>query len=191
MQSCVPDCATGAEIAVPTSISLRDPVGGYFTRIVERRDGQSTVFVYKHKPIRGNFPQSTYAPGPAGPSTSLELYWGDIDTGAYAKAWTYLSRGVQSETAFVDGEKQNHPTNVELQGTLTGISSSHAAIVISHLITHDQRYGCRSWSGYYDMIRDANHWRIVAHTSHPKPAEIGELASTRWEPADRTGVPGV
>lgn len=168
MQGCVPDCATGAEIVVPTSITLRDPVDGYFTRIVERRDGQNTTFVYRHKPSRGSFPQSTYAPGPAGPATSLESYWGDIDTGAYAKAWTYLSPGAESETAFVDGEKQARPTNIELQGTLTGISSIHAAIVISRLITHDQQYGCRSWSGHYDMTRDASHWLIGSAHITPK-----------------------
>lgn len=164
MQGCVPDCAAGAEIVVPTSITLRDPVGGYFTRIIERRDGQSTIFFYTQKPTHGRFPQSTYAPSPAGPASSLESYWGDIDTGAYAKAWTYLSAGVESEAAFVAGEKEARPTNIQLEGTLTGISGAHATIVINRLITHDQQYGCRSWSGRYDMIRDSRHWHIgTAH----------------------------
>lgn len=160
MQGCVPDCATGAEIMVPTLITLSDPVDGYFTRILERRDGQNTTLVYRHRPARGSFPQSAYGPGPAGPAASLEFYWGDIDTGAYAKAWTYLVPGVESETAFVDSEKQARPTNVELDGSLTGITGVHAAIVISRLITHDQQYGCRSWSGHYDMVRAAGRWRI-------------------------------
>lgn len=168
MQGCVPDCATGAEIVVPTTIALRDPVNGYFTRIIERRDGQNTIFFYKHKPTRGSFPQSKYAPGPAGPSTSLEFYWGDIDTGAYAKAWTYLRPGVESETAFIDGEKAARPTNIELQGTLTGISGAHATIVINRLITHDRQYGCRSWSGHYDMTREASHWLIGSAHITPK-----------------------
>lgn len=166
MQGCVPDCAGGAEIVVPTSITLRDAVGGYFTRIIETRDGQSTVFFYKRKPTRGSLPQSTYAPGPAGPSASLEFYWGDIDTGAYAKAWTYLSPGVESEAAFVAGEKEAGPTNVQLEGTLTGISGDHASIVINRLITHDQQHGCQSWSGRYEMIRDS-HWLIG--TAHIRP----------------------
>ena len=163
VQGCVPDCASGAEIVVPTSITLRDPAGGYFTRIIETRDGQSTVFFFKHKPTPGSFPQSTYAPGPAGPSASLEFYWGDIDTGAYAKAWTYLSPGVESQAAFVAGEKESVPTNVQLEGTLAGISGDNAAIVINRLITHDRQHGCQSWSGRYEMIRDI-HWRIgTAH----------------------------
>ena len=166
MQGCVPDCATGAEIVVPTSVTLRDPVGGYFTRIIETRDGQNTVLVYRHKPTRGSFPQATYAPGPPGPSTSLELYWGDIDTGAYAKAWAYLSPGVESEAAFVAGEKEARPTNIQLEATLTGISGGRATIVINRLITHDQQYRCRSWSGRYELIR-GSHW--LMRSAHITP----------------------
>jgi hypothetical protein len=160
VQGCVPDCASGAEIVTPTLITLRDPVNGYFTRIIERRDGQNTIFFYKHEPTRGSFPQSKYAPGPAGPSASLEFYWGDIDTGAYAKAWTYLGPGLEPETAFIDSEKAARPTNIQLQGALTGISGADATIVINRLITHDRQHGCRSWSGHYDMTRGTRHWLI-------------------------------
>lgn len=168
MQGCIPDCATGAEIVVPTLITLRDPVDGYFTRIIERRDGQNTTFFYKHKPARGSFPQSSYAPGPVGPATSLEYYWGDIDTGAYAKAWRYLSPTVESEAAFVDGEKKARPTNIELLGTLTGISGNHATIIVNRLITHDQQRECRSWSGHYSMVRASGHWLIDSAQIAPK-----------------------
>jgi hypothetical protein len=168
MQGCIPDCATGAEILVPTLITLRDPVDGYFTRIIERRDGQNTTFFYKHKPARGSFPQSSYAPGPAGPATSLEYYWGDIDTGAYARAWTYLSATVESEAAFVDGEDKARPTNIELLGTLADISGNHATIVVNRSITHDQQYRCRSWSGHYSMDRAGGHWLVASAQITPK-----------------------
>jgi hypothetical protein len=168
MQGCVPDCATGAEIVVPTLITLSDPVDGYFTRIIERRDGQNTTFVYKHKPSPGSYPQGSYAPGPVGPATSLEYYWGDIDTGAYAKAWKYLSPAVESEAAFVEGENKARPTNVELLGTLTGISGNHATIVIQRLVTHDQQYGCRSWSGRYSMVQAGGHWLVASAQIAPK-----------------------
>ncbi len=168
IQGCVPDCVTGAEIAVPTLITLHDPVGGYFTRIIERRDGQNTTFAYKHKPARGTYPQSSYSPGAVGPASSLESYWGDIDTGAYAKAWTYLSPTVESEAAFVDGETKARPANIELLGTLTGISGNHATIVVKRLITHDRQYGCRSWSGHYSMVQAGQHWRIARAQIAPK-----------------------
>lgn len=46
IQNCVPNCASGTDTPVPTSITLLDPVDGYFTELVERRDGQTEVFVY-------------------------------------------------------------------------------------------------------------------------------------------------
>jgi hypothetical protein len=131
------------------------------------RWAEHNVF-YKHEPGRGSFPQSSYAPGPVGPATSLEYYWGDIGTGAYAKAWTYLSATVESEAAFVDGEKKARPTNIELLGTLAGISGNHATIVVNRLITHDQQYGCRSWSGHYSMVRAGGHWLVASAQITPK-----------------------
>ena len=168
IQGCVPDCAAGAEILTPTLITLRDPVDGYFTRIIERRDGQDETWHYTRKPSRGSFPQGGYEPALNGPAVSLEYYWGDIDTGAYAKAWTYLSPAVESEAAFVGAEKEARPKNIELEGTLAGISGSHATIVIDRLITHDQQHGCRSWSGHYEMIRDGGHWLIASARIAPK-----------------------
>ena len=162
VQGCVPDCAGGGEITAPTTITLRDPVDGYFTRIIEQRDDQTETWFYKRKPSRGSFPQGTYSTSLNGPAISLEYYWGDIDTRAYAKAWTFLKPTIETETAFVDSEKEARPTNIELQGTLTGISGIHATIVINRLITHDQQYGCRSWSGRYEMLRDAGHWLIAS-----------------------------
>lgn len=168
MQGCVPDCATGAEIMVPTTVTLRDPVDGYFTRIIERRDGQDDIWVYKPRHARGSWPLALHAPVPNGPVISLEYYWGDIDTGAYAKAWTYLSRPGETETAFIEAEKEARPANIELLGTLTGISGIHATIKVDRLITHDDQYGCRSWSGIYDLVRTDGHWLIASARIAPK-----------------------
>jgi hypothetical protein len=56
IQSCVPDCASGTETPVPTSIKLQDPMNGYFTKLVERRDGQTEVFVYTPGQLHDNWP---------------------------------------------------------------------------------------------------------------------------------------
>lgn len=52
IQHCVPNCAEGTDIPVSTSIKLTNPVHGYFTRLIERRDGQTEVFRYTpgHRP---------------------------------------------------------------------------------------------------------------------------------------------
>ena len=46
IQNCVPDCASGTDTPVPTSIVLLDPTDGYFTKLVEQRNGQTEVFYY-------------------------------------------------------------------------------------------------------------------------------------------------
>jgi hypothetical protein len=168
IQGCVPDCATGAEILVPTVITLGDPVHGYFTRIVERRDGQTVTFLYSRHHAAGSWPDVRFTPSPAGPAASLESYWGDIDTGAYADAWTHLAPSIETQAAFVLSEKAARPTNIELLGTLTGISGNHARVDIHRLLTHDQQYGCRSWSGHYEMVKTGGKWLIDNATITPK-----------------------
>lgn len=168
IQGCVPDCATGAEILVPTLITLRDPAHGYFTRIVERRDGQTVTFLYSRHHAAGAWPNVQFTPSPAGPAASLESYWGDIETGAYAQAWTHLALRIETQAAFVQGEKTARPTNIELLGTLTGSSGNHARIDIHRLRTNDQQYGCRSWSGHYQMVKTGGQWLIGNAAIKPK-----------------------
>lgn len=166
IQGCVPGCATGAEILVPTLITLQDPLDGAFTKIIERRDGQNETFIYTRRPARGRFPEIDRAPRLAGPVVSLEYYWGDIDTGAYANAWTYLAAAGDTQAAFVQSEKEARPTNIELLGTLIGISGDRARIDLNRLMTHDRQYGCRIWSGYYALVKTGGKWLIdSAHIS--------------------------
>jgi hypothetical protein len=44
IQSCVPNCAQGAENPVTTTITLLDPEGGHFTQMTEARNGLTTDF---------------------------------------------------------------------------------------------------------------------------------------------------
>ncbi len=56
IQGCVPDCATGTETPVPTSIELLNPKNGYFTKLIEQRNGQTEVFVYTPGHLPDNWP---------------------------------------------------------------------------------------------------------------------------------------
>jgi hypothetical protein len=47
IQGCVPNCATGSETPVATSITLKNPSSrGYFTKLIEHRNGQTETFTY-------------------------------------------------------------------------------------------------------------------------------------------------
>jgi hypothetical protein len=57
IQNCVPDCASGTDTPVPTSITLEDPASeGYFTKLVEHRNGTTEVFYYTPGHLPDNWP---------------------------------------------------------------------------------------------------------------------------------------
>ena len=57
IQNCIPNCAAGTDTPVPTSIVLLDPTNGYFTKLVEQRNGQTEVFYYTPGQYPDNWPQ--------------------------------------------------------------------------------------------------------------------------------------
>ena len=56
IQGCVPNCAAGTETAVTATITLSKPVHGYFTKLVERRDGRTQTFTYTPGRLPDNWP---------------------------------------------------------------------------------------------------------------------------------------
>jgi hypothetical protein len=57
IQGCVPDCASGSETPVATSITLKNPSSrGYFTKLVEHRNGQTETFTYTPGHYPDNWP---------------------------------------------------------------------------------------------------------------------------------------
>jgi hypothetical protein len=46
IQSCVPNCAQGADTPVSTTITLSDPRGGHFTEMTENRNGLTSDWAY-------------------------------------------------------------------------------------------------------------------------------------------------
>ena len=46
IQSCVPNCAEGADRPVSTTITLTDPRGGHFTEMTENRNGLTSDYAY-------------------------------------------------------------------------------------------------------------------------------------------------
>lgn len=56
IQGCVPNCASGTETPVTTTITLSKPMHGYFTKLVEPRDGQTEAFTYTPGHLPDNWP---------------------------------------------------------------------------------------------------------------------------------------
>jgi hypothetical protein len=56
LQGCVPNCAAGSETPVRTTIEFLDPRHGYFTKLVELRNGQRSSFYYTPGHTPDNWP---------------------------------------------------------------------------------------------------------------------------------------
>jgi len=56
IQNCVPNCAQGTDTPVRTSIKFTNPAHGHFTKLIERRHGQTEVFHYTPGHLPDNWP---------------------------------------------------------------------------------------------------------------------------------------
>jgi hypothetical protein len=97
----------------------------------------------------------------SGPLAAVDDYWNDISDGEFADAWSYLAPGVSTESAFVTGEEEVGITSAVFEGYLVSSSATSATVGVSSLQTIDHKYGCRTWSGTYQMVFEENEWLIA------------------------------
>jgi hypothetical protein len=106
----------------------------------------------------------------SGPLQALDGYWAAIGADDFAGAFGYLVPGlIGSEAGFVSSEEHEHVHSAQFQGLVTSQSGANATIRIVSLITHDQQFGCRTWSGSYLMTHRASGWRIARANIEPRP----------------------
>ncbi len=115
--------------------------------------------------------QSSTAPATSEPLEALERYWADIGSQNYNGAYTYLAAGAAgglSESEFVSSERRAGIQHVEFRGQVGASSSSTATIEVVSLVTHDQQFGCRVWSGSYEMTDQSGSWEIEKASLTPR-----------------------
>ena len=106
----------------------------------------------------------------SGPLRALDGYWAAIGAHDFAGAFGHVVPGlVGSKASFVSSEQHEHVHSAQFQGRVTSQSETNATIRIVSLITHDQQFGCRTWSGSYLMTQRANGWLIARANIEPRP----------------------
>lgn len=107
-----------------------------------------------------NTPQP--AGGSVGPVTVLDSYWNEIDNGDYSSAYGYLAPGAINLTKaqFVSNEEQAGITNITFSGQLASSTGATATVDVASLQTIDTQYGCRDWTGSYEMVYQQSSWLI-------------------------------
>jgi hypothetical protein len=113
---------------------------------------------------------TSVSPGPAGAVAALDSYWNDISVGAYAAAYGYLAPGALNLTQaqFVASEQQADIQSVEFTGSLGASSGSSATVDVASLVTIDGQYGCRTWTGSYQMTLQGDQWLIERSNITPQ-----------------------
>ncbi len=116
---------------------------------------------------------STSAPeaqGSSSPMQALDSYWAEIQAHHFSEAYGYLASGSAglSEARFVASEREAKIKKVQFDGEVTSDSGSSATVTVVSLLTHDAKYGCRTWSGSYKMTEAGEGWRIERAALTPR-----------------------
>lgn len=105
----------------------------------------------------------------SGPLQALDDYWADIGARNFAGAFGHITPGlVGSKVAFISSEHREQVESAQFQGRVTSESGPRATIQVVSLITHDQQFGCRTWSGSYTMTHRRHGWLISRADIRPR-----------------------
>lgn len=115
-----------------------------------------------------------------GPLQTVERYWRDIEAGRYGAAFRYLAPGSipQGKAQFVSDEQQAGIENVDFSGQLSVRTGSAATVAVTSLTTRDAHYGCRDWTGSYQLSKDGARWLILRAGIVPSQCSSGQSSSS-------------
>jgi hypothetical protein len=104
-----------------------------------------------------------------GPLAALDAYWADIAAGSYAAAYQLLMPGSIGVTSaqFIATERGYHIEQAHFRGSVAASTPSTATIDVSQLLTIDRQYGCRTWTGTYEMAKQDARWFIARSNITP------------------------
>jgi hypothetical protein len=107
--------------------------------------------------------------GRGGPLATLESYWASIKSHHFSAAYAELAPGAVSlsESQFAAQERQAGINSASFTGSVSSNSGSSATVDVTSLITRDAQFGCRSWSGSYDLIDQSGQWLIQRASISP------------------------
>jgi hypothetical protein len=109
--------------------------------------------------------------GGSSPLAALKSYWSSISSGDYSSAYSYLASGAVNltEAQFVVEEEQAGIQSVSFNGHLTAQTGETATVAVDSLTTKDTQFGCRTWSGSYDLVQQSGQWLIEQASIAPRP----------------------
>lgn len=105
---------------------------------------------------------SSSGAGATDPLTALTGYWQSIDAHQFSAAYSYLAPGsvTQSKAQFVSQEQHAGIQSATFSGHVTSNTGSVATVAVDSLTTNDTQFGCRNWSGSYQLSDQSGQWLV-------------------------------
>lgn len=132
------------------------------------------------RPITTTSANATAVPNPPAqtPQTALaavSTYWAAIGRHDFAAAYAVLAPGAvpQTEPEWAFAEQSTGVESVRFRGEAGDASGNDATIMVLSLVTVDVRFGCRSWTGSYEVSSHAGRWLIARADITPRPCTTG------------------
>lgn len=106
---------------------------------------------------------------------AVSSYWEAIARHDFAAAYAILAPGAvpQSEAQWVAREQETGIQGVRFAGRVASATASAASVVVLSLITRDREFGCRRWTGTYQLTNRDRRWMIVQADLTPIPCSVG------------------
>jgi hypothetical protein len=73
-----------------------------------------------------------------------------------------------TEAQFVAQETQAGIQSVSFNGHVTAQNGGTATVAVDSLMTKDEQFGCRAWSGSYDLVQQSGQWLIERASITPQ-----------------------
>jgi hypothetical protein len=105
---------------------------------------------------------NTGSGGGTGPLSTVNNYWSSISSQDYSSAYSDLAPGGVNLTQaqFVSEEQQAGIQSVSFNGHVTAQTGATATVSVDSLTTKDKQFGCRTWSGSYQLAEQSGQWLI-------------------------------
>ena len=103
--------------------------------------------------------------------TTVNSYWSSIASRDYGSADSDLApKGINlTQAQFISQEQQAGMQSVSFNGHVTAQTGSTATVSVDSLTTKDKQFGCRTWSGSYQLAEQGGQWLIEQANITPQP----------------------
>jgi hypothetical protein len=114
---------------------------------------------------------SSTATSSSQPLEVVQRYWEDVGAHNYTGAYAYLAPRASglSKSQFISSEKHAGIEHVSFRGNAGTTSGTDATVEVESLTTEDHEFGCRTWSGSYELTERAGTWLIQKAAISPQP----------------------